>query len=279
MSVRMYCRSCCYELTGLDDPVVTAEAVANGTVVALVLRCPECGREYKPLDPRSWQVMPRSPTMQFIFGRGGAWFVAALMVLLSVWQTWLPRPDAADISLPQSMRTWTMWRWFGMRFGREVDRLRNPTIAVWYVADSATRITAYDDAGDPTWDITQLGNDRVRLRIHQPGMSHLQILGWLGNCQSWPQQRFRLPPNHRGRRAVSPGPGTYEGTWQELLPAVVSHFDKRLVPLVLSENQREVVVIDPATGLGRLVSIEAARAMGYDVSDVTDQEGGLRFGP
>ncbi len=272
MTARMYCRSCCYELTGLDDPAVVAEA---GT--SLSLRCPECGRGYRPADARSWQTLPRTPAMQFLFGRGGAWFVAGIMVALAFWQTWLPRPDAFDISLPPSMQSWTMWRWFGMRFGREVDRLRNPSIAVWYVADSPTSITAYDDTGEATWDITQLEGGRVRVRLLQPGLTPQQLIGWLASLQSWPRERFNLArPNNRLR--VSAGTGEFEGTWQELLPAMLAHFNRRLVPVLVSSEQDMVVAIDPATGLGALVPVEQARALGFAVRDLSDEPPGMRIG-
>jgi hypothetical protein len=274
MGVRMYCRACCYELTGLDagHADVSAEGEPPET------RCPECGRGYKASDGESWQALPRTPFMQFVFGRGGAWFVAFTLILTALWQTWLPRPDAFDVFQQPSMPSWTMWRWFGMRFGHEVDRPNRPSLSVWYVADSPISITGLGYDGEEQWDIKPLGGDRARVRILEPGTDLRIPLAQLTSCQSWPLERFRLV-RKRPRAATSPGTGEFEGRWNEILPSLMSHYNLRLVPLRFGEEQQRVVVIDPATGLGRLAPPEEARAMGFDVREFPSGERSMRIGP
>lgn len=260
MPDRMFCRSCCYELTGLEDPPADPSSPHP---------CPECGRPFRADRPRTWQSLPRSPLMQFVFGKGGAAVLALVLLAICVWQTWLPRPDALDISRPAVLRTWSMWRWFGMRFGSEHARLNLHPVEVSYTADKPSALRGYEwKTGATLWTVENLGQGRARVTLLEPGLDHRVVIPSVEQCQDWPGKPWRFrraSPRHR----VSAGPAVLEGTWDTLVPALARHFSVVQTPVVTDDQQTDLHVIDPAEDRVRRVSIDAARRMGYDVRFLT----------
>jgi len=276
MGARMFCRACCYELTGLNKAPGAAGESSGGTAPGGAFRCPECGGGYTPDNPKTWQPFPRSPTMQFVFGRGGAWFCAAVITIAAFWQTWLPRPDAVNWTLPSAMRSWSMWRWFGMRFGYDVDRLKRPSISVWYLADAAVVVRGHDDTGALRWEARPLGKGRARITLLQPGCEHREILWALFQCQPWPEEPFRFV---RPRRRTSAGTGTLEGTWQELIPSIGTHFGLVFQPLWRGEHQTTVLAIDPVSNRAIRATLDEAAELGSDPRAFTAPTGAIIVPP
>ncbi|MFM9957736.1 MAG: hypothetical protein ACKVZJ_06650 [Phycisphaerales bacterium] len=262
MSDRMYCRSCCYELSGLAD-AATADVGHQ---------CPECGRGYVPSQPKTWQGIARTPFMQFVFGRGGAVGIAAILGSVAVWLTWLPRPDALDFSLMPVMRSWSMWRWMGDRYGWERTRLAGDPIEVRYFADRATAIRGRDNSGGTPWEVRDLGQGVARVSLFEPGCDYRTIIAATRRCQEWPDEFWRFS---RGRLRTSAGPGVFEGPWESMVVNLAEHFRLTQLPTVLGEEKTHLHVLVPAADSGaerelelRRVSVSEAREMGLRVRTV-----------
>lgn len=282
MPDRMFCRSCCYELTGLIEAGAGVGGEGPGGSEG---RCPECGRGYTPAMPRTWQSIPRSPFMQVVFGKGGAAGLALLVVAVSLWQTWLPRPDALDFSLPSVMRSWSLWRWMGHRFGWETTRLAGDPISVSYFADRAVALrgglAGAGLAGGPAaWEVEDLGGGVARVSLHAPGCDYRAIVAAVRQCQPWPDEFWRFS---RGRHRVSAGPGVFEGPWDEMVLWIADHFRLTQLPTVLGEGQTHLHVIiappDSSAKRVRRVSVEEARALGLDVRVARPGMMGFGTGP
>ncbi len=66
----MYCKGCGYRLVGLDPGRVDEPARVRRRVA-----CPECGREFEPEDPRTWDYF--RPKQE---GRIPGWLVMFLVM-------------------------------------------------------------------------------------------------------------------------------------------------------------------------------------------------------
>lgn len=250
----MYCRGCCYELTGLDDdPHSTGH-----------LRCPECGRAFDPASPRTWQSVPHGWFMQHLFGRSGV--VVAVVVLLgvAVWQTWLPRPDAVNIALHPVMRSWSMWTWFGMKFGVDRYNTLSAPVTARYFADRIAAVSGQDEDGRTSWQIDRLSDERFRVRVHLAGLDYreLTLALWpLINLNNEPLLLFRRPPAPASEPSISrsPGPAEFEGTWQEVVAALARHYDLRLFPAVRADGQQALWIMDVSGN--RLIRVSASEAI------------------
>lgn len=256
----MFCRSCRYDLTGLDP-----SPAGESPTTRLPHACPECGRGFDPADPRTWQPLPRSRFAQFVFGKGGATIVAALLIGVGISQTWIPRPRAVDFTLPRSMRSWTMWHWFSMAFGSDTFLVSGRRMTLRYFAGRVSSVTSHDPRGGETVRVTDLGDGRARVRTLYGGVDHREVIAAVRQLQEWPDQPWFFAPKGR---TLSYAPSEFEGTWSELIPAIAGHYRLRLLPMLTDEAAPELWVLaprEPGSDEGDVlqrVSVEQAEAMG-----------------
>ncbi|MBL0927460.1 MAG: hypothetical protein IBJ11_07390 [Phycisphaerales bacterium] len=122
-----YCRGCRYELTGLAAPD------SPGAV------CPECGRWFNPADPRTTTATNRHPFLVFLFGPWPRAFAIAVLVVVALWFTALPRPALRwDGSVE-----WSLWIWLRRPIGIE-SAFVGPQRAriIWHMGEHPVRIEA-----------------------------------------------------------------------------------------------------------------------------------------
>ncbi len=277
---RMYCRGCCYDLTGLDEApgVSSVRGLGSGEHA-----CPECGRRFDSGNARSWQAYPHGRFVQgavaalhFLGGRGGMAIAAFLIVCIAVWQTWIPRPMALDFSRIASERSWKLWHWMGKAYGEDTYNVGGYRMTMRYSAGEVVSVVRRGREGGVEWVIDDLGGQRMRLRTLVPGVEYGELIWGLRHMHEWPRYAWFFRASGRGKGYA---PGEFEGTWDVLAARLMRHYEQRLLPMLRDEESTTLWVLPENGDRLTQVSVEEARAMGLAPSTTVPAPGrALRFG-
>ncbi len=267
---RRYCRACVQDLSGLT-----------------CARCPECGRGFDPADPSTTLPTPVPEWRRSLILKHGVRLATVLLVIVGFYYTAFPRP--ADWSAWRLLpNDWRLWVWFGRPIGVMHIRTDGTKINadpwlngpldlapflspdhdvyayVWF--GNETRREAYRaDIGTLAWRIEDLGANRYRMRVLEPGIRLEALLAGFNSIKG--NGRFfgvRVgPPDRR----VSAGPFSADGSEAAVFSSLVRHYGVRITPFRLTSDQTYVWTWDHVAGSMAPADIIPETAEDYPLDD------------
>jgi len=242
-----FCKRCHYHLVGLE------EAGA----------CPECGRRFDPYEPSTFLQRPPRRLESYLFGRTALLGAVTLIVTACIYMTFLPRPYVAwDGEID-----WSVWEWFWKPYG--VQHLMGPEgrIDVWWWAGHVQEVAAYsrDEKGKPSprWRVAREDVNEWTVEVYEAGVSMDGVLRAFNSVRD-DEQLFGVRLIGADRDG-NEEPFAVSGPKEDILTAVIHAYGVRVEPFLLSADDEDVWVYDEQAERAILVSVEEARARGYEV--------------
>ena len=266
----MHCLGCGYDLVGLPPGA-----------------CPECAREFDPVDPATWSPRPVVAWKSALRSRWTAYVLVSLGVVAGMWLTVLPRPFVSWDGKMDPL----VWVWFDRPFGIERRTGSARLDLVWW--DGRLRgVREYPVAGAPggtttgySWEMRRSG-DRWRLRVGADVPASSLLLAF--NSMRDDSELFGISIADEAGEPVGFGGGTRlarsgaaptqrrneeafeaRGRQEDILASMLVAYDFTIRSSLISPEDEDLWVFDRERGRLERISVGEAdeRGVEYEVLD------------
>lgn len=216
-AVARFCTACLYDISSLSEP-----------------RCPECGRDFNPHDPRSYLKKPIPAWRRTVIMAWGPWIALALLITSGFVYTVLPRP--------RSLFDWRLWLWLGKPTGvMHYSGTTHDVYSYYWLGDESRRESFRKSGGALAWRVVRTDERRYRVQVLEPDVRADSIMNAFNSIKGdW---YFGVSIG-RADQALIPAPFEITGDEPTVLGFLASEFGLPIRPFRLTEGQAYVWTFD-----------------------------------
>lgn len=233
------CKHCAYDLQGTIEHWLSSNSYPNASSQpdsqAPLLHCPECGKQFNPLDPSTTTTAKAmKPVRRF----AKTWLPLILLVTTlcvhGILVNWIPVPKA--LISRQADKQWKLFSWLQTDYGLAVYNRNGVEIRDWIWSDNYVSRAVYDKDNNLLYKVTKDDPDTWSMEISAKQADFQPVL-----------RAFNLTRNgHRFGLAVEqsltpnkPENTLVTGSNRDVLIALVNHFQLSLATVVRGHSMED----------------------------------------